>query len=145
MFIGLALILGLATPALCGPPEIETAFHNSVDIAGFRTCSWVDGRPAPNRQVEEVILTQVESELLRLGYAVGGDSGDCTLRSEAIRDGYFPVGMLIISVFDSATGDLAWQSTASGMVKSEPKQIQKLAKKTVKKMFERFPEARDSQ
>jgi len=139
---GMTVLFIVASQAFAGPPEIEVSFHNSVDIASFHACSWGEGRPAPNLQVEETIHAQVEAQLVSKGYELVTTPADCLVTTQAVRDRHFPVGMLVIDIHDRASGDLAWRSIATGLVKSEAKQLQKLANKTIKKMFKQFPEAR---
>ena len=139
-----ALLAGLH-PAAAKSPTIETTFHNSIDIAGFRDCAWREGRPAPNRQVEETIRSQVELQLEAKGYRLVTEGAGCLVMTQAVRDRHLPVGMLVVDIYDKMTGDLAWRGLATGMTKSDPKQIQKLVDKTVKKMFKQFPGARAAQ
>jgi len=141
----LALYFTVAVPAFAKSPTIDTAFHNSVDIAGFRSCSWREGRPAANRQTEETIRAQVETQLEDKGYALVASGADCLVMTQAVRDRHLPVGMLVVDVYDKASGDLAWRGVATAMAKSDPKEVQKLVVKTIKKMFKQFPEARAGQ
>jgi hypothetical protein len=140
---GSFVLLLTVTTAVAGPPEVKANFHNSIDIAGFRSCAWKEGKPAPNRQVEETIRSQVRARLEKKGYSLVAGQADCSVVTEVIGDEYFPLGTLIVEVHERATDELAWRGRARGLVDiSDPKETRKFVRKTVKKMFEQFPEAR---
>ena len=143
---GSLLVLAAVTTALAGPPEVKATFHNSIDIASFRGCSWKEGKPASNRQVEETIRSEVRSRLEKKGYGTLVTEADCWVATEAIGDEYFPLASLVVEVYDRSTGDLAWRGRARGLVDtSDLKAARKFVRKTIKRMFEQFPKARVSQ
>lgn len=121
--------------------EVHVRALNSVDITAFRTCSWGEGRPAPDHQVELEIRRNVEEQLGRAGYSIVPDNGDCRLTSHAVGDANFPVGVLMIEMHETSTGRIAWRGEANGLVEGTTKQRMKLVRKIVKRMFKHFPEA----
>jgi len=128
--------------ALAGSPTITTRFFNSIDIGGFEACSWAEGKPAPNLEMETVVRSQVEESLEAKGYEIAFETADCTVATQAIRKGDFPIGMLVIEVSEKSTGRLAWRGEAAGLVNYEAKQLKKRVRKAVKEMFKDFPKAR---
>jgi hypothetical protein len=119
--------------------EVLGRFMNGIDISAFRECSWQEGRPAENHQVEQEVRTAVEAQLRRLGYSVTPDGADCWLRSHAIRDQAFPVGMLLIEIYEAPSETIAFRGEATGLVNRTPKEILKDVRKSIKKMFKYFP------
>ena len=65
-----ALLALVATASAPARAEVLARFLSGIDVSAFAECSWQEGRPAENHQIEEVIRTAVESELTRLGYSV---------------------------------------------------------------------------
>ncbi len=105
VFAAAMFIIG--SPLLALSPTVSTRFHNSIDIAGFGSCAWGKGKPAPNHEVEVVIRDQVESLLEAKGYALTAEPAECRLTSQAIRHGNLPFATLLIEVYDERTGALA--------------------------------------
>ena len=140
--MGLLGVVILAAPVFAQSPTISTRFFNSVDIAGFDSCAWGEGQPAANREVEAVIRDQVESLLEARGFEVVAAPADCRVTSRAIREGNFPIGMLVIEVHEQKTGTLAWRGEATGLINFKPKQAKKKVRKIVKTMLKNFPKRR---
>ena len=135
----MAVGLAVTEPA---DAEVLGRYLSGIDVSAFRECSWQEGRPAQNHQIEQEIRTAVEAELKRLGYAVvTGDGADCWLRSHAIRDQAFPVGMLLIEIYKAPEAQIAFRGEATGLVNRTPKQITRDVRKSVKKMFKYYPRA----
>ena len=132
----------LSSALAAGSAEVSTRFFNSVDIASWTSCSWGPGRAAPNREVEMALRAQIEASLERKGYAMTTGDADCTVRSSAIREGNFPIGMLVVEVHDRVSNLRAWRGEATGLVNYDTKQLKKKARKIVKEMFKDFPESR---
>lgn len=134
----LALAMTAVTPAA---GEVLARFLNGIDVSAFRECSWQEGRPAENHQIEQEIRTVVEAELKRLGYSVTEEGGDCWIRSHAIRDRNFPVGMLLIEIYQAPSEEIAFRGDATGLVNRTPKEMSKDVRKAIKKMFKYYPKA----
>lgn len=58
---------------------------------------------------------------------------------------YYTQGTLIIDIIDASSGKLVWRSTAASAVErqSTPEKKEQTLRKTVEKMFEPFPPARE--
>lgn len=139
---GFLALLMLRVPVLAESPTVSTRFYNSIDIAGFDSCTWGTGKPAPNHEVERVIRDQVESVLKAKGYTLSEESEECRLTSQAIRHGSFAVGTLLIEVYSEKGGVLAWSGKATDLVNYDSKKLMKKIRKVVKAMFKNFPKAR---
>ena len=137
-----AAMLMISLPLFSLSPTVSTRFHNSIDIAGFGSCAWGKGNPAPNHEVELLIREQVESQLKAKGYALTADPAECRLTSQAIRHEGFPLGTLLIEIYDGGSGALAWQGKATELTNYDLKQIKKKVRKIIKTMFKDFPKAR---
>lgn len=139
----LSLALGclLFTASIALAIDVDVRALNSVDISAFATCSWSEGRPAPDHQVEQEIRRSVEEQLGRAGYSIVPENGDCQLTSHAVGDANFPVGVLMIEIREVSTDRVAWRGEANGLVEGSSKQRMKLVRKIVKRMFKHFPES----
>lgn len=135
----LVLGLGLVFAAVSGAVEVHVRSLNSIDISAFRSCSWREGRPAPDHQVEQAIREAVEEKLQGAGYSVVDDGGDCLIASHAVGDANFPVGVLMVEIHEATSGQIAWRGEANGLVEGSPKERMKLARKVIKRMFKHFP------
>jgi len=121
--------------------EVYVRALNSIDITSFEACSWGEGRPAPDHQVETEIRRTVEERLGGTGYAVVSEGGDCRITSHAVGDANFPVGVLMIEIHEVSTGRIAWRGEASGLVEGTTKQRMKRVRKVVQQMFKHFPKS----
>jgi len=126
------------------PLDIETTFHNSVDIAGFRTCHWGEGEPSENRQLEEAVRVQVREILSNKGYRIVSAPGDCVVRTLSRTDDYFPSGVFLVEVFDRESAQLAWRARISGLLNPADRgRTLRVFHRSIKKAFKTFPKARN--
>ena len=133
----LALLFG-AYPAHSLTISIE--FFGSVDIASYRTYSWVEGVPAPNFAVEQTIHGAVDEQLQRKGLRrITDGEPDCYVVTKALRDRMFDIGLLWVEVYDGRSKKLVWRGKAGEVASNDLKKIQKTARKAIKKLFKGFP------
>jgi hypothetical protein len=136
------LCLVVSIPCGASSLNVESRFYNSIDIAAFATCSWLEGEPAQSFQAENEIRSSIQKELEKKGFAMAKENGDCRLRTRAIREQAFPVGVLIVEMYDGPSGKMAWRGEASGLVNYGPKKIPKVIRRTIKALFKPLPKRR---
>lgn len=131
----------LATPAAA--LFIDVQFIGGVDIAAFETWSWGEGSPLPNQEVERAARATIEELMRAKGYTRVEGGADCLITIQAKADEWFDGGLLKIEALDGKTGKPVWRGKAEGAVnvKGTAKR-QKLAQRSVKKMFKKFPDRR---
>lgn len=142
--VAVALALLLAAPA--SAMFIDVQFIGGVDIASFKTWNWGEGSPLPNQEVERAARSTIEELMAAKGYAKVDGTADCLITVHAKSDEWFDGGLLKIEALDGKTGKVAWRGKAEGAVNVQStSKRQKLAQRTVKKMFKKFPDRRVEQ
>jgi hypothetical protein len=136
-----AMLLLSAVPA--SAMFIDVQFIGGVDIAAYATWAWGQGEPLPNQEVERAARATVEELMAAKGYVKSDGEADCYLTFQAKADEWFDGGLFKIEAVDGRTDEVVWRGKAEGTVdvQSTAKR-QKLARRTVKKMFKKFPERR---
>ena len=133
------LLLGLTAAVARAEVKVEAKFFG-VDFSDAKTYSWKPGVPAPNFEIERAIRQAVEKQLAAKGLQKVDGEADCYVVTTAVRERYFPVGLLRVSVLEGSTASLAWQGMATGVLTTEKlKKRQKRVARVVKKMFQQFP------
>lgn len=146
MLVSLALIAAAAL-TLTAPAAamfLDVQYLGGVDIAAFETWSWgEDSSSLPNQEVDRVVRAVIEELMAAKGYVKVEGRADCYITIHAKADEWFDGGLLKIEAADGETGKTVWRGKAEGAVevKSIPKR-QSLAKRTVKKLFKKFPARR---
>ena len=122
---------------------IDVQFIGGVDIAAFETWNWGEGEPLPNQEVERAARATIEEVMAAKGYVKVEGDADCLLTVEAKADEWFDGGLFKIEALEGKTGKTVWRGKAEGAVNVQSTaKRQKLAVRTVKKMFKKFPERR---
>jgi hypothetical protein len=137
-------LLVLASAAFAVTMQIEAEFFGGFDIGAYRTWAWREGNPAANFEIEKAVREAVEERMAKKGYRLVSDAeaADCRVVTRVVRDEGFPAGVLKVEVVDAADDELAWRGMATGVFgAASPKKVASAARKAVKKMFKRFPEA----
>ena len=97
----------------------------------------------PNQEVERAARETIEKEMSAKGYTRVDGEADCQIAIHARKDEWFDGGLLKIEVLDGTTGKVVWRGKAEGTVNVQGTgKRQKLAQRTVKKMFKKFPDKR---
>ena len=136
-----ALFLAAAAPGV--GLFIDVQFIGGVDIAAYATWAWGQGEPLPNQEVERAARVTVEGLMAAKGYVRSDGEADCYLTFQAQADEWFDGGLFKIEAVDGRTGKVVWRGKAEGAVNVQsPAKRQKLAQRTVKKMFKKFPQRR---
>jgi hypothetical protein len=126
-----------------GAMFIDVQFIGGVDIAGYRTWSFGEGSPLPNQEVERTVRATIESQMTGKGYTRVEGKADCLIAVHAKADEWFQGGLLKIEAVDGETGKVVWRGKAEGAINVQSTgKRQKLAQRTVKKMFNKFPARR---
>jgi len=74
------------------------------------------------------------------GYTEVESDADCYITIHAQADEWFDGGLFKIEAIDGKTGKTVWRGKAEGAVNVQSTaKRQKLAQRTVKKMFKKFP------
>ena len=134
-----AILVLLAVPV--SAMFIDVQFIGGVDIAAYETWGWGQGEPLPNQEVERAARTTVEELMAAKGYKKVESEADCYLTFHAEADEWFDGGLFKIEAVDGRTGKIVWRGKAEGAVNVQSTaKRQKLAQRTVKKMFKKFPE-----
>jgi hypothetical protein len=122
---------------------IDVQFIGGVDIAGFRTWAFGEGSPLPNQEVERAARATIEELMMAKGYTKVESGADCLITIHGQADEWFDGGLFKIEALDAKTGETVWRGKAEGAVnvRSTGKR-QSLARRTVKKMFKKFPQRR---
>ena len=137
----------LATVLLMtGPVQamfIDVQFIGGADIAAFQTWSWAEGSPMPNQEVERVTRATIQSIMTEKGYVKVDGEADCLIAIHAKADEWFDGGLFKIEAVEGASGKIVWRGKAEGAINVQStSKRQKLAARTVKKMFKKFPDHR---
>jgi hypothetical protein len=139
----LLLILGLAAVlpgASAGASfTVRSESLGSFDLSGFTSCSWAEGQPAANFQIETLIRRSVEEQFEAKGLTLVEDGSACRVRTRVIRARSFQIGVLIVEILETESGQVVWRGEASGLTEYPLKKIEKMIVKSVKKMFKEFP------
>ena len=122
---------------------IDVQFIGGVDIAGFRTWAFGEGSPLPNQEVERAARVTLEQQMAAKGYTRVENEADCLITIHAQADEWFDGGLFKIEAVDGKTGKTVWRGKAEGAINVQnTSKRQKLAQRTVKKMFKKFPPRR---
>jgi hypothetical protein len=122
---------------------IDVQFIGGVHIAAYATWAWGQGEPLPNQEIERAARATVEELMAAKGYLKSDGKADCYLTFHAKADEWFDGGLFKIEAVDGRTGKVVWRGKAEGAVNvQDTAKRQKLAVRTVKKMFKKFPERR---
>ena len=140
-WVAVAMVLTLVSPAVA--MFIDVQFIGGVDIAVYSSWSWGEGTPMPNQEVERATREAIEKVLSSKGYTRVDGEADFQMTVHVKKDAWFDGGLFKIELLDGKTGKVAWRAKAEGQVNVQgtPKR-QKLAQRTVKKMFKKFPDKR---
>jgi hypothetical protein len=139
LFTALGLVLAGPAAAMF----IDVQFIGGADISGFETWSWTEGSPLPNQEVERATRATIEQLMTDKGYLRVEGEADCRIAIHAKTDEWFNGGLFKVEALEGRTGKPVWRGKAEGAinVQSTAKR-QKLAVRTVKKMFKKFPARR---
>ena len=138
---GLGLCLLVAVPAVA--MFIDVQFIGGADIAGFRTWTFGEGTPLPNQEVERAARAAIEEQMAAKGYIKVESGADCLITIHAKADEWFDGGLFKIEAVDGKTSKTVWRGKAEGAINVQnTSKRQKLAQRTVKKMFKKFPPRR---
>ena len=141
VWISVAAVLTLVSPAIA--LFIDVQFIGGADIAAYSTWAWGEGTPMPNQEVERAARETIEREMSAKGYSRVDGEADCQISIHAKKDEWFDGGLLKIEVLDRESGKVVWRAKAEGAVNVQDiGKRQKLAQRTVKKMFKKFPDKR---
>jgi len=137
------IVFGVLLAGSAGAMFIDVQFIGGVDIAAFETWNWGEGEPLPNQEVERAARATIEEVMAAKGYVKVEGEADCLLTVEAKADEWFDGGLFKIEALEGRTGKTVWRGKAEGAVNVQSTtKRQKLAQRTVKKMFKKFPEKR---
>jgi hypothetical protein len=121
--------------------EVDVEFHNSVDLQACRTWTWGTGKPAPNYQVEAALHEEIELRLAKKGATKTAEGAGCLVATGSQRNEIFPAGTLVIEIYETSSQRLAWSAVAAAIITDDdPAKVSKVARKVVKKAFEKFPQ-----
>ena len=141
LLISFAVVLLLVSPAAA--LFIDVQFIGGADIAGFKTWNWGEGSPLPNQEVERAARATIEELMTAKGYTKIDGEADCYIAIHAKADEWFDGGLLKVEALDGQTGEPVWRGKAEGAVNVQSTaKRQQLARRTVKKMFKKFPNRR---
>jgi hypothetical protein len=120
-------------------PTVRSELLGSFDVTTFRSCTWAEGQPAANFQMEKVIRQSVEKQLEAKGLELVKGGSDCRVRTRVIRERSFPVGVMIVEILENTSGQVVWRGEASGLTEYPLKKLEKIIVKSIKKMFKEYP------
>lgn len=136
-----ATVLILVSPAVA--LFVDVQLIGGVDIAAYSTWAWGEGTPMPNQEVERSVRATIEKEMSAKGYVRVDGEADCEVAIEVKKDEWFDGGFFKIEISDGKTREVVWRGKAEGAVNVQgTAKRQKLAQRTVKKMFKHLPAAR---
>jgi hypothetical protein len=122
---------------------IDVQFVGGADIAGYSTWSFAEGTPLPSQEVERATREMIESQMSAKGYTRVDGKADCHIAIHAKKDEWFDGGLFKIEVLDGESGKVVWRGKAEGAINVQSTgKRQKLAQRTVKKMFKKLPDKR---
>jgi len=137
--VAMAMMLSSPTVAMF----IDVQFIGGVDIAALSTWNWGEGSALDNQEVERAARATIEGLMAAKGYTKVEGEADCYIAIHAKADEWFDGGLFKIEALDGKTGKPVWRGKAEGAVNVQSTaKRQKLAQRTVKKMFKKFPDKR---
>jgi hypothetical protein len=140
-WVMVVVALQAAAPAVA--MFIDVQFIGGADIAGYSTWSWGEGSPLANQAVERAVRATIEEIMAAKGYTKVESDADCRLAIHSEADEWFDGGLFKIEALDGKTGEPVWRGKAEGAINVQsPAKREKLAVRTVKKMFKKFPNRR---
>ena len=170
VLIGLVILLFLH--AALGQ-KIQVKYDKTADFSKYKTYSWVEGMPARNPLINQMITEAVDQQLATRGLRKAEANGDLQVMFAAAVDLDLQVpgvtwsnasapqmtmasigppmnvrkGMLVVDLMDKKTERYLWRATSrqtlavsrSGDMAKDAQRVEKLVKKTVAKMFNKYP------
>ncbi len=145
--------------------SITTDYDHHVNFSDYKTYSW--GRlKTPDSMWDQRVKNAVDSQLVANGWTQVPSGGDVIVEAIAIahleRQGNvtwngmgpwgggafgtatatpstYPVGSLVIQMFDAKSNNLIWRGMSSDTLSEKSKKDTKQLDKDVEKMFKHFP------
>jgi hypothetical protein len=120
-------------------PKVRAEYFGSVDLTRLAGCAWSEGRPAENFRIEQAIRGSVEKQLTEKGLGLVSSGADCLVRTRVVTEQGLPIGVLIVEILSSESRVVVWRGEASGLTDYRLEKLQKVVRKSIKKMFRDFP------
>lgn len=120
-------------------PKVRAEYLESFDLTRLAGCAWSEGRPAENFRIEQAIRQSVEKQLTEKGLGLVSSGADCLVRTRVVTQQGLPVGVLIVEILSSESLAVVWRGEASGLTEYRLAKLEKVVRKSVKKMFRDFP------
>jgi len=155
----------LAVCTLTFADDVKTDRDKNADFSHYKTYSWIKAQ-ANDQLWQQRIQDAVDNALQSKGLQKvesGGDLGVAAVGSTRNQQEYqtfydglggwywqgfgeqtttvqnYPVGSLIVDLFDSNSKRLVWRGTASAALSQDPSKNEKKLDHDVSKMFEKYP------
>ncbi len=135
----LGLFFGLAPAAEAAPLDVKTEALYGFDLSLLTACSWTEGQPAANFEIERTIRQSVEKRLRAKGRELVEVGADCLVRTRVIRERAFPVAVLLVELVEPEGGRAVWRGEVGGLTTYSLSKIERLIAKSIKKMFRELP------
>ena len=137
-WVVVAVVLSVSAPSTA--MFIDVQFIGSADIAGYSTWGWGKGTPLPNQQVDQATRAAIVELMQEKGYRQVEHDADCLVTIHSETDEWFDGGLFKVEAIDGKTGKVVWRGKAEGAINVQsPAKREKLAVRTIKKMFKKFP------
>lgn len=140
-----SLLLGFASPAAALTVEVTPI--PGVRLPAYSTFDWIEGQRAVYPQVEKRLHLEIERRLKDRGYEPSGGEAppSFVIRTTAMRDDAFGIGLVEVELFDGSTHRRIWYAVLGDVLTNDVPKIEKKLKKAIKRAFREFPERAPSQ
>jgi len=160
-FIAVTALLLLGAGAVAQEVAID---YSKADFAHFKTYAWVPGHSVDDEYLNQRIISSIDTQLSakELTKVSPGENPDVLVsydvvldrdfRGMGFKDGlrnlrwksgskYVVIGMLVINLKETDTGDLVWRGTATGDVdaNASAEKHDKKIHEVVQKIFRDYP------
>lgn len=161
--------VALAVIAMCAvvfADDVKTDYDKQADFSHYKTYSWIKVQ-ANDELWQQRITDAVDQALQSRGLQKVDSGGDLAVAAvgstrdekeyQTFYNGlggwwwngfgeqttttvqHYPVGTLVVDLYDTGNKRLVWRGTASAALSNQPSKNEKKMDKDVNKMFENFP------
>jgi hypothetical protein len=129
--------------------------EKGVDFAKFKTYTWSNGQPAPNKTVDDQITAAVDKELQGVGLTKAATGpGDVVVMYYSLRRTdvdvkakpdasgsrpQFAVGTLAVALFDPSKKKQLLHMRLDKPIDADPAKAEETINKAVAEMFQKYP------
>ena len=135
------VLVGLLVAAAAPADSVKSEFVGGADVSSWRTFAWLEGTPAFDGSVEDLIHGSIRKRLEVKGLREVEGEADCYAVTAVMSAPAFQLGILRIGVLDAETRQAVFRVEITTVVE-DPDEVRKRLPKLIKKAFKKFPKVR---